>query len=184
VEHVDVALDRLIAPNTTVEKVADGFGFTEGPVWDSSTASLLFSDVPGNVIYRYTPADRKTVVFMHRAGFQGADIWRWGGMNDNGRDDEDPSYERFPMIGPDGLCPPRIQPHAGYFRPGRRRLPFASYPGLALSWGIYGVVAQTSPINVQRIERQPWIEMRHMVLREKQDSAGVQSMLPLENIEI
>jgi gluconolactonase len=104
VERVTAALDRVIAPNATAEKVADGFGFTEGPVWDSRTASLLFSDVPGNVIYRYTPADRKTVVFMHRAGFQGADIWRWGGMNDNGRDEGDPRYEEFPMIGPDGLA--------------------------------------------------------------------------------
>jgi gluconolactonase len=104
VERMDAALDRVIAPNATVEKVADGFGFTEGPVWDSRTASLLFSDVPGNVIYRYTPADRKTVVFMHRAGFQGADSWRWGGVSDNGRDEGDPRFEQFPMIGPDGLA--------------------------------------------------------------------------------
>jgi gluconolactonase len=104
VERVDGALDRLVAPDAIAENVADGFGFTEGPVWENSTASLLFSDVPGNVVYRYTPATRKTVVYMYRAGFQGADPWRWGGMSDNGRDDDDPRFERFPMLGPDGLA--------------------------------------------------------------------------------
>ena len=104
VERFAESLDRLVAPDATIEKVADGFGFTEGPVWDGRTSSLLFSDLPGNVVYRYTPADRKTAVFMHQAGFQGADAWRWGGMNDNGRDEHDPRFEEFPMIGPDGLA--------------------------------------------------------------------------------
>jgi gluconolactonase len=38
----------------TVEKVAGGFRFTEGPVW-SPEGFLLFSDVPNSRIHRWTP---------------------------------------------------------------------------------------------------------------------------------
>jgi gluconolactonase len=104
VERVAAGLDRVVATDATIEKVAAGFGFTEGPVWDTRTSALFFSDLPGNVIYRYTPADKKAAVFMYRAGFQGPDLWRWGGMNDNGRDEKDPRFEQFAMLGPDGLA--------------------------------------------------------------------------------
>jgi gluconolactonase len=35
-----------------VERLATGFQFTEGPVWDASEGCLLFSDIPANRIYR------------------------------------------------------------------------------------------------------------------------------------
>ena len=31
--RLDPALDALISPGAEIEKLADGFGFTEGPVW-------------------------------------------------------------------------------------------------------------------------------------------------------
>jgi gluconolactonase len=37
-----------------VEKVADGFQFVEGPVWKEGVG-LLFSDINGNTIYRWSP---------------------------------------------------------------------------------------------------------------------------------
>ena len=40
-----------------VEKVATGFGFTEGPVWDTAAGYLLFSDPNENTIYRWSPDD-------------------------------------------------------------------------------------------------------------------------------
>ncbi len=46
------SLSDLIAPGAAVEIVAEGFVFTEGPVWDGS--GLLFSDVRVNKIMRYT----------------------------------------------------------------------------------------------------------------------------------
>ncbi len=39
----------------TAEVVADGFKFTEGPVWHPG-GFLLFSDIPANVVYRWTEA--------------------------------------------------------------------------------------------------------------------------------
>jgi gluconolactonase len=44
----------------TVEKVATGYRFTEGPVW-SPEGYLLFSDVPASRLYRWTPGKRAEV---------------------------------------------------------------------------------------------------------------------------
>lgn len=60
VVRLDPALDAIIAPGATIEKVATGFGFVEGPVW-TRQGSLIFSDIPGNAIMRLTPAGVATV---------------------------------------------------------------------------------------------------------------------------
>ena len=39
----------------TVELVADGFNFTEGPTWRAADQKLLFTDIPANTIYELTP---------------------------------------------------------------------------------------------------------------------------------
>ena len=44
---------RIVAPGSTVEQVATGFLFTEGPLWHPTEHYLLFSDMPGNVIRRW-----------------------------------------------------------------------------------------------------------------------------------
>jgi gluconolactonase len=44
-------LHDLIAPNATIERIAGGLGFTEGPVWRGT--SLLFSDIPNKRIVRW-----------------------------------------------------------------------------------------------------------------------------------
>jgi gluconolactonase len=100
VRRLDPALDALIAADSSIELAADGFGFTEGPVW-MKAGYLLFTDVPGNVIYKL--AQGKVAVFMLNAGYRGPHIWRYGGMNDNGYEKTDPRYEEFPMAGADGL---------------------------------------------------------------------------------
>ena len=43
----------IVAPEAACEKVAGGFLFTEGPLWDARSQSLLFSDIPGNKITRW-----------------------------------------------------------------------------------------------------------------------------------
>lgn len=47
----------LVPPGAVIEKVADGFTFIEGPVWVGEEQHLLFSDVRGNAIYRYSDPD-------------------------------------------------------------------------------------------------------------------------------
>ena len=42
---VDQSFWRLIRPDAAVIKLAGGFEFTEGPVWEQRTGSLIFSDL-------------------------------------------------------------------------------------------------------------------------------------------
>lgn len=53
VEREDGRLDDIIRPNAAIEQLADGFEWSEGPVWVRRGAYLLFSDIPTNTIYRW-----------------------------------------------------------------------------------------------------------------------------------
>lgn len=81
VHRLDPAMDSLVSTDARIELAAKGFGFTEGPVW-MKAGYLLFTDVPGNVIYKLD--NGKLSIFMLNAGYRGTHIWRYGGMNDNG----------------------------------------------------------------------------------------------------
>src|SRR5262245_55999302 len=104
VERLDPALDALVSADAKVELIKGGFGFTEGPVWvqNGRQGYLLFTDIPGNVIWKLTP-DGKASVYLTQVGYTGPEVWRWGGINNNGRDPKDPQFEEFAMIGADGL---------------------------------------------------------------------------------
>jgi len=58
VVRVDPAFDALVPADAVIEKLADGYGFTEGPVWvrrGDPDPYLLFSDIPNNVIRKWSP---------------------------------------------------------------------------------------------------------------------------------
>lgn len=80
---IDNALDNIIQPGTIIEKVAEGFSFTEGPVWHPD-GYLLFSDPNTNTIYRYNPLNHDVVVYMSHSGYSGADIGEYGQPGSNG----------------------------------------------------------------------------------------------------
>jgi gluconolactonase len=80
---IDEKLNSIIPAGTKVEKVADGFSFTEGPVWHPD-GYLLFSDPNTNVIYRYNPANHNVTVYMSHSGYTGADIGEYGQPGSNG----------------------------------------------------------------------------------------------------
>src|SRR6266851_1607772 len=105
VVRLDPALDALVSPDAKVELVKGGFGFTEGPVWvqKGREGYLLFTDIPGNVIWKLTPQDGKASVYLSNVGYNGPEVWRWGGIQNNGRERTDPQFEEFAMIGADGL---------------------------------------------------------------------------------
>ncbi len=63
--RVDKALDSLIAPGATIEKVAGGFKFTEGPMWRDGR--LWISDVVGDKIFAVSPTG-KTDLLLEKAG--------------------------------------------------------------------------------------------------------------------
>lgn len=57
----DPALLDLVAEDVEIKKLADGFRFTEGPVWNKEEGYLLFSDIPANTIYQWRPGEQVSV---------------------------------------------------------------------------------------------------------------------------
>jgi gluconolactonase len=50
----DARFAAIVGSAPLPETLADGFGFTEGPLWDARGARLLFSDIPGNRIMQWS----------------------------------------------------------------------------------------------------------------------------------
>jgi gluconolactonase len=69
IERLDPALDKLLPPDTKIEKLAEGFDWIEGPVWvkDKKSGYLLFSDIPPNSIYKWSEGQGITL-FMKPSG--------------------------------------------------------------------------------------------------------------------
>lgn len=71
IERLDPALDALIAPDAVIERLADGFDWTEGPVWNKAGRYLLFSDIPRNSIHKWKEGQGVTL-YMRPAGYAGS----------------------------------------------------------------------------------------------------------------
>lgn len=83
----DPAINEIIGPNPKIFKLAEGFKFTEGPVWVKDGGYLLFSDPNNNIIYKYKPEGNSTgdlSVFRTRSGYSGADIAEYSQPGSNG----------------------------------------------------------------------------------------------------
>src|SRR5688572_31636225 len=61
IEFISSELSSIIKKDARIEILAEGFQFTEGPLWLEREKMLLFSDVPGNTIYKWTEAKGKEV---------------------------------------------------------------------------------------------------------------------------
>lgn len=66
----DARLDALVPPGAAVEKVADGFTWLEGPLWDARAKGLLFSDIPANAIHLWRPGAGTTRI-LSPSGYTG-----------------------------------------------------------------------------------------------------------------
>lgn len=84
VVRLDPAIDRIVPPNPKIWKLAEGFKFTEGPIWvpTSKDGYLLFSDPNSNTIYSYR--DGALAEFRKPSGYSGADIAEYGQPGSNG----------------------------------------------------------------------------------------------------
>lgn len=80
---IDEKLNSIIAPGTKIEKIADGFSFTEGPLWHPD-GYLLFSDPNTNNIYCYNPKNHVVSVYISHSGYTGVDIGDYHQPGSNG----------------------------------------------------------------------------------------------------
>ncbi len=72
IERNDPKLDELLGADAKIEVLADGFTWTEGPVWvgGKEDGYLLFSDIPRNSIFRWTES-KGVELFMNPSGYTG-----------------------------------------------------------------------------------------------------------------
>jgi len=82
VTRLDPALDAIVPHDAKIEKLAEGFLFTEGPIWVPD-GYLLFSDPNSNTIYRWSDNDGLSV-FRPKSGYTGIDIAEYGQPGSNG----------------------------------------------------------------------------------------------------
>ena len=82
IERLDPALDRLVAPDATIEVLAGGYDWTEGPVWVKDGEYLLFSDIPPNAIHRWKQGEGAKL-YLKPSGYTGTEP-RGGEVGSNG----------------------------------------------------------------------------------------------------
>ncbi len=82
VVRLDDRINQLIPPGATIELLAEGFEWAEGPVWDRRNKAILFSDIPNNVVNQWNEQEGLSV-FLKPSGYTG-DNPRMGEMGSNG----------------------------------------------------------------------------------------------------
>ena len=72
IERLDPALDKLVAPDAKIERLAQGFEWAEGPVWVKRQGHVLFSDVEKNTVHKWDPKTGHATPFLSPSGYTGS----------------------------------------------------------------------------------------------------------------
>ena len=70
IDRKDPRFDKLIPKDAKLEKLAEGFEWSEGPVWVRDGGYLLFSDIPRNSVMKWKQGEGATL-FLKPAGYTG-----------------------------------------------------------------------------------------------------------------
>ncbi len=68
--RLDPRIDQLVPMKAVLEKIADGFAWVEGPVWDRKEGYLLFSDIPNNSVFKWQEG-KGVSLFLKPSGYTG-----------------------------------------------------------------------------------------------------------------
>jgi gluconolactonase len=68
--RLDPRFDQLVPRDAVINKIADGFAWVEGPVWDRRNGYLLFSDIPNNRVIKWQDG-KGTSEFLKPSGYTG-----------------------------------------------------------------------------------------------------------------
>ena len=82
IERCDASLDDIIDTSAKAEIIAQGLDWSEGPLWIQPEKMLLFSDVPQNIIYKWTEEKGKEI-YLTPSGYTDS-TKRGGEMGSNG----------------------------------------------------------------------------------------------------
>jgi len=70
--RLDPRFDSILPANAKAEKLAGGYKWTEGPLWNRKENYLLFSEIPSNAILKWTEGEGVSV-FLRPSGYTGKD---------------------------------------------------------------------------------------------------------------
>ncbi|MBA4058089.1 MAG: gluconolactonase [Marivirga sp.] len=70
IERIDPAFDALVSTDAAIEVIAEDFDWSEGPLWLDDQKMLVFSDVPKNIVYKWTEEKGKEV-YLTPSGYTG-----------------------------------------------------------------------------------------------------------------
>jgi len=82
IERLDPRFDKLVPRDAVLQKLAEGFEWSEGPIWVRDGGYLLFSDIPNNAVMKWKQGEGIRV-FLKPAGYTG-DVPRGGESGSNG----------------------------------------------------------------------------------------------------
>ncbi|MFK7970014.1 MAG: SMP-30/gluconolactonase/LRE family protein [Bacteroidia bacterium] len=57
VDRLSPKIDQYVPADAKIEVLAEGFSWSEGPLWLADQKKLIWSDVPRNIVYAWTEAD-------------------------------------------------------------------------------------------------------------------------------
>jgi gluconolactonase len=81
--RLDPRFDLLVPRDAVLEKVAGGFAWVEGPVWDRKDGYLLFSDIPNNSVFKRQEGAGVSL-FLKPSGYTGEAVFEGREPGSNG----------------------------------------------------------------------------------------------------
>ena len=82
VQVIDSQMNRIIAPGTLPEILAEGFEWSEGPLWLPKLGKVIFSDIPNNSIFEWSDQEGLKL-YLEPSGYTDT-IARGGETGSNG----------------------------------------------------------------------------------------------------
>ncbi len=79
---LDERLHEIVDTNANIQILAEGFVWSEGPLWLEDQQRLIWSDVPQNTIYSWK-ADEGSSIYLQPSGYT-SDVARGGETGSNG----------------------------------------------------------------------------------------------------
>ncbi len=70
IQRLDSRIDNIISKDAQIEFLAEGFDWTEGPLWVEQGGYLLFSDIPPNRVYKWKEGEGITL-YLEPSGYTG-----------------------------------------------------------------------------------------------------------------
>jgi gluconolactonase len=70
IERLDSAINDILGKDPKIEIIGDGYKWSEGPIWIASENMLLFSDVPNNIVHKWTE-EKGVEDYLTPSGYSG-----------------------------------------------------------------------------------------------------------------